>query len=254
MQNAVRAVVLGIVLVGLSAAPAAAGRYNRSGLFQAGDDILPLGEVDAALAGRLGLGKLGWHYERFAIIGLDLWRWDGEPCVYSGDQYIVLSDEEAALVGSPRGPLRYRLPPGLLLALGLVELGIMTYKRRPLKVTLSAGAALGVLTLLLWLGGMTWELIIPGGLALFHILGSYIALAHEDVIDANQEATTVGATDEPAPVREPAPRLPPPPRVETDPFRAPPQAPPIRVVRPDTAPLAAPVVVDPAAEKPKLLA
>lgn len=73
-------------------------------------------------------------------------------------------------------------------------------------------------------------------------------------------ATAMENNDVPIPVLRPRKKRPlqlrerdPAPRIFDDPFRAPPQAPPIAVRRPPTAPLATPIAHDETAPKPKVL-
>lgn len=245
-----------MVALGVTAAPADA----RGGLvvYNTGEDIFHIRDLTSDE--QLGLAhegifatKLGYKYSLVGLFWLDLWRSDGEVVVYSSILYTPLSPELRERLGDPSTPWRYHLPPGLLLIAGAIEFFVMYRSRRKIRTVLVVGGVLVVVALVFYLKGLDWEFLIPLGLGLHHLLSGYLALRTPPPEDYAELDT---GEDAPRPRRAPVgaePLLPPPPNVETDPFRAPPQKPPIAVVRPRTAPAPVPVVADPNADKPKLL-
>lgn len=210
---------------------------------------------------------VGFLYKRVAIFGADVWSWSGRLVAYRTQltfeglrtvettYYAEIDDATADRYGWTT-PIEYRIPVGLLVGLCLTEFAIVARKKRRAKGVLAIGIGLVVLSTILFLVGMTWQVAFPLLLGLFHIL---IALPFFHPV-SNAEAALAMAEDEsvpvapkPRPERPSEPMLPPPPNVETDPFRAPPQPPPILVKRPPTTPVTAPVVRDESAEGPKLL-
>jgi hypothetical protein len=145
-------------------------------------------------------------------------------------------------------PWRYYFPEGLIALACLAEILIVGRKRRTIRFALITGGMLAVVAIAFRLEGLTWECVFPGILAIHHLGTALLALrSHDDAEDV----------EESAPVKQPRPAqrdpLPPPPRdVETDPFRAPPQPPPI-AVQPPAPPAAVPMQLDENAEAPKLL-
>ena len=91
------------------------------------------------------LDKVGWKYDYFGIFWLDIWNWGGEYCVYSGDTYAQVNEEEAAeLLGTPGKklgkPLNYRMPYGLMLVFGLISLKFIPRIVASRRAKASAGA------------------------------------------------------------------------------------------------------------------
>jgi hypothetical protein len=150
-------------------------------------------------------------------------------------------------------PIEYRVPVGFLVTLCLIEFAIVARKRRNAKRVLAIGVGLLVVSGVLFLLGMTWQTAFPLLLGVFHIVIALpifqpaVASATHD--DEDDDPPYKKAMLEPPSVQP----LPPAPSFEKDPFRAPPQPPPIVVKRPPTAPASAPVVHDENAEGPKLL-
>jgi hypothetical protein len=86
--------------------------------------------------------KLGWLYERFHIWWADLWTWNGQYVLYSGNTVWPLTDDQVhAVAGKSVGeigkPFLYRFPLGLLILLGIILLCVVAsrFNRNP------AGAA-----------------------------------------------------------------------------------------------------------------
>jgi len=68
--------------------------------------------------------NVGYLYSHFGIFWLDLWTWDGQYCLYEGDDVLRLTPEQVAEVMSTTPdklgkPLLYTFPLGLLILLGL---------------------------------------------------------------------------------------------------------------------------------------
>jgi len=248
--------ILGLVVVMAAARPAEA-RRGRGGIvvINLGDDIMHLRQTSSEVVlGEDGtearLDRIGYHYERFGLFWVDLWRWGGEYVLYSGDgmTYAPLTDAELDALGGAPFPIAYHLPPGFLALLAGGELLIVRRKRRTVRFALIAGGVMILIAVVLFVMGLGLAVMIPGFLGLYHLAAAKFTSADDD------EDDTLTADAEPAPE---APRPRPPvrpsaPRVETDPFRAPPQQAPILVERP-SAPAVAPIAVDPDAEAPKLL-
>jgi hypothetical protein len=250
--------ILGVVVVMAAAGPVEARRGRGGGIvvINLGDDIMHLRQTSSEpVIGEDGaeaqLDKIGYHYERFGLFWIDFWRWGGEYVLYSGDGmlYAPLTEEELAGLGGADFPIAYHLPPGFLGLLAGAELLIVRRKRRSVKFALIAGGVLLLIAGVLFLLGLGPAVMIPGFLGLYHLAAAKFSAApqHDDEDEVN-----VGDYVEPARSSPRPPVRPSAPRVETDPFRAPPQQAPIHVERP-SAPVVAPIAVDPDAEAPKLL-
>ncbi len=252
-----RVAVLGFLLVMLAEArPAEARRGGGIVVINVGDDIMHVRQTSPEAAtnedgSAAELDQIGYHYSRFGLFWVDLWRWEGEWVLYSSDggSYAPISDAELEQLGGARFPLAYHLPPGFLLLVCGGYFLIVRRKPRTVKFALIAGGILIAIALILFLLGLGLGALIPGFLGVYHLFAAKFSPAgsHEEDDEAPAENYD-GAEPEP----EPRPRREPAPRVETDPFRAPPQQAPIMVERP-SQPIVAPIAVDPNAEAPKLL-
>jgi hypothetical protein len=252
-----RLAILGLAMVMATAAPAEARRGGGGGIviINLGEDIMHLRQTSPeASIGEDGsearLDQIGYHYDRFGLFWVDFWRWGGEYVLYSSDRsvYAPLTDGELAELGGAPFPIAYHLPPGFLLLLCGGVLLIVRRKRRTVKFALITGGVLLAIAGILFLMGLGLGAMIPGFLGLYHLAAAKFSSGSDD------EEDDVNVDDYVEPAR-PSPRpsvRPSPPNVETDPFRAPPQQAPIHVERP-SAPLVAPIAVDPNAEAPKLL-
>lgn len=252
--TSLRLAILGFVVVMVAANPAEA-RRGRGGIvvINVGDDIMHLRQTSfepvVSEDGReTSVDNIGYHYQRFGLFWVDLWRWGGEYVLYSGETYAPLTDDELAELGGARFPIAYHLPPGFLLLVCAGIFGLIKRRSRSVKFCLIAGGSLIAIALVLFLAGLGLGAMIPGFLGLYHLAAAKFGTAPEP----DDDDDVVSAEPEP---EQPRPRpsfRPPAPRVETDPFRAPPQQAPIHVERP-SAPVVAPIAVDPNAEAPKLL-
>ncbi len=208
----------------------------------------PVGGEDGS---EVQLDKIGYHYQRFGLFWIDFWRWGGEYVLYSdagGMLYAPLTDAELEELGGASFPIGYHLPPGFLLLLAGVLYLIVKRRPRSVKFCLIMGGSLVGLALILVVAGLGAGAMIPGFLGLYHQFAAKFGSFGPD-----EEVEAILDLGEPLPAPERArPMRESPPRVETDPFRAPPQQAPIHVERP-SAPLVAPLAVDPNAEAPKLL-
>ncbi len=234
--------------------PAHAGRGGGIVIINVGDDIMHVRDTDPQpVLGEDGtetqVGQIGYHYERFGLFWLDFWRWSGEYVLYSGDSYAPLTDAEVEQLGGAKFPIAYHLPPGLL---GLLAGGyylIVLRRPRTVRFALIAGGVLILLAVILFVLGLGAGVLIPGLLGVYHLAAAKFGTP---ATDADSE---INVDEDDAEPERPMPRAvprPSAPRFETDPFRAPPQQAPIHVERP-SAPLVAPVAVDPNAEAPKML-
>ncbi len=209
-------------------------------------DILDLGPLpDDALAALNP--HLGFRYKHVGIHGIDFWRFGGQLIVYSdlgtSAEYRDVEDDEAEQLGASV-PWRYYFPEGLIALACLAEILIIGRKPRTIRFALIAGGMLAVIAIAFRVKGLTWECVFPGILAIHHLGTALLALRNHD------DSEPVAAS---APVKQRREPLPPPPRnVETDPFRAPPQPPPI-AVQPPAPPAAVPIQLDETAVAPKLL-
>jgi hypothetical protein len=100
------------------------------------------------------------------------------------------------------------------------------------------------------MGGKNAVLVVWTGFGIFYVwaLAKYVQITRET-------RRRFAALDEPAEPEKkpPAPRREPPPRIGDDPFREPPRAAPIAVVRPPTAPAATPMAEGKTDDGPKIL-
>lgn len=240
------------------AAASCSGVETRVKLINSGDYFDDLATLPA---GATKFAKVGYHYKRFGVMGLDVWRWGGEYVLYDGLRssllgglsitYVVITEDEAATLGVPVSvPWRYHLPPGLVVVLGLLELAIAIKLRPSIRTTVIITLVLAGIAAWFVAIDLVPEVMVPGFLGALHLAGAWSAFRRSDDGDEAVETPEVDLSAKPMLERPP---LPPPPNVETDPFRAPSRPAPLRIEpasRPDTA---APIALDDAAEKPKLL-
>lgn len=255
-MTSLRVAILGFVALMAVAGPAEARRGGGIVIINLGDDIMPLRQTSSEpVVGEDGsearLDKIGYHYQRFGLFWVDIWRWGGEYVLYNDDGgtlYAPLTSEELAELGGADYPIAYHLPPGFLLLLAAGVFGLVKRKPRSVAFCLRVGGALIAIAVILFVAGLGLGAMIPGFLGLYHLVaakwGTVGPDADDDIVDLDEPLPE--QKPRPRPVREAAPR------VETDPFRAPPQQAPIHVERP-SAPVVAPIAVDPNAEAPKLL-
>ena len=246
-------------LVVLVALAGCSGVETRSKAINTGDYYDDLAAVPT---GASEFAKVGYHYKRFGVMGLDIWRWGGEYVLYNGlghgssllggtITYVVITQDEAATLGVPVSvPWRYYLPPGLIVVLGLLELAIAIKLRPSVRATLIIAIALAGVAACFVAIDLVPEVMVPGFLGAFHLVGAWTAYRRADDDD---ESSETAASDAPAKPLLERPPLPSPPRVETDPFRAPPQPAPLRIAAPVQAHPPAPITLDADAEKPKIL-
>lgn len=260
-----------VILLGVLAAPRTADA--RIHLINTEDQIADLGPIPddlAPAAAADGYDRVGFFYHRVATLGADLWSWSGTMVLYrktpkvefqglrtvETTYYVEVPDELVDRHGWSV-PIGYRIPIGLVIVLSLVELGFVARRKRRAKVVLVIGIAIVALSAVLLLLGMSWPIAIPMLVGLFHITASLPFFQPATTAEA---ALAMEPAVEPTPAPEPRrterrsePLMPPPPSFEKDPFRAPPQPPPIVVSRAPVAPAAAPIVHDASADTPKLL-
>lgn len=243
-----------IVLVVCAGATADARPYlglRGPNIGKRGDDVIPYRVLREGELPQAEIRSFGFYYRRNEILGIDFWRSGGTFALYDEESYVPLSDEQAAVLGGTGTPWQYYFPPGLVVVLGLLELGIMSTLRLELRTTLVVGATMMAVTILWLAKGLTYECIVPAGLALHHLLGSWIAVRQQRAEEAEVEALTPPAEEEPERERDGVRVEQPPARLDDDPFRGPPIKPPIVVERP-RAPEAR-VIPNSKVDKPKLL-
>jgi hypothetical protein len=121
------------LLVGLSlllATPSESAA--KAVLITHGDTISHVGGIQtkgAPLAAPIDVDGVGYKYSYFGIFWLDLWRYDGQYCIYRGDHYQAISEAEAAMLlgiseADLHTPFFYRFPPGLIVLVALAVPGI----------------------------------------------------------------------------------------------------------------------------------
>ncbi len=249
-MRAVLAIVTLVIGLGV-ARPAHAG---RAALVSTGDDISHLrdlahGELASVGLDTVDLGygplALGYHYQRFGVFFLDVWRWSGEPVVYRGTRFRVLTDDQLETLRG-RVPLAYHLPPGLMIVLALLELAVVTRGRMKQWLVVAIGQILIASSIASYLGGLEVSFLVPLALGLFHLFAVWRtrrALAGP--------ARAARAAADPGQLHHAVVLPIPPPNVETDPFRAPPQVHIVPIQHAAIAPT--PIAIDANADKPKLL-
>lgn len=260
-----RALLIAVALVVGLGSPAEARGGGGAVIINTGDDImhirdLPKADLDAftiddpeVLSDRMVFGKLGYRYERFGVFWLDLWRWDGEFVLYSGDTYVPIDGEMLALVGGASVPWRYRLPDGLLIVLAIGYLAFIGRRKRSAKSALIIAGVLAAISLAFFFMGLTWEFGIPLVIAMHHAIAARSAIKNappdeEDAV-AEQPARPVStgptmAKGTPPPLREPSgPHV----AIPTRPSQ------PLVIERASTAPVVVPMRADDSVDGPKLL-
>src|SRR5437899_3046520 len=114
------------------------GNANRAdaGIGSWGDAIAHVGDGGHA-AWMIGQSQdVGYKYSHFAVLGLNVWAWDGTYCVYQRFErkYVAISPAQAAqLLGKEEGdlqpPFEYRCPLGLFIFGPLFVLGGVVWYR-----------------------------------------------------------------------------------------------------------------------------
>jgi len=100
-------------------------------LITRGDTFSHLGEIAAKKRTPelpANITSIGFKYAYFGIFWLDLWRYDGEYCIYHDKEYVPISKAVAAeMMGVPESslqePIWYTFPPGALILGGLLAIG-----------------------------------------------------------------------------------------------------------------------------------
>jgi hypothetical protein len=266
----VRALSIAVVLVIGLGSTAEARRGGGAVLINTGDDILHIRDLEsaantAAVADEapdaLVFSKLGYRYERFGVFFMDIWRWDGEFVLYSGDTYVPIDDEMLSLVGGANVPWRYRLPDGLLILIAIGYLAFIGRRKRSAKSALIIAGVLTAISLAFFLMGLTWEFLIPLLIAIHHAIAARSAIKNEAPDEDVVEVAEPAQPSQPQPVRATsssgrmATGTPPPVHNSSGQHAVLPSRPsqPIVVERPSTAPLVVPMRADDSVEGPKLL-
>ncbi len=230
----------------------AAGLQNHK--FQGvGQDVFDLGPAPSQLVvadAEIEQPRIGLRYKHIGLMGIDVWRNEGHLAVYENHSsylsYRDLTDDEVESFGLST-PWRYHFPEGLIALVCLAELLLVSLKPHTIRFALGMGGVLAAIAVVFRFEGLTWECAFPALLAGHHLYAGLGALWSEP----SDAAPEVPVEPEPRPLRSQAPERPS--TVETDPFRAPPHAPPLVMQRAPTAPPAAPVDYRDDAEAPKLL-
>ena len=186
-----RALLVAVILVVAIAGSPTTASAGTAMIVVSGDDIEHVKDLNSEHTQTFGYAKLGYRYERWGLFALDLWRWNGEFVVYEGDTYAPLTDEDLSTLGNPRVPWRYRLPGGLVILAGLVELAIILRARRHTKLVLVVGTILVAFAGLFVLLGLTWEFMIPLFLGLHHLVSAYLTMKR------TREAAELAAASQP---------------------------------------------------------
>jgi len=162
-----------VVAVLLAARPAHARGIV---IINTGNDVAHIRDLPADVAKESGFTAIGYRYDLFGVFWLDLWRWGGEFVAYNEHSYAPLSSEDLASLGGASMPWNYRAPPGLMIILALVELGLVTGARRRAWLLLGLGIVWSVLAALLYTHGVTIAFLIPAALGLHHIVAAVLAM------------------------------------------------------------------------------
>ena len=225
-----------------------------------GDAIEHVRDLDSDAARELGYSKLGFRYTRFGLFWLDLWRWDGEFVVYEGSTYVPITDDELETLGGAWVPLRYHLPEGLLIIVAGIYLLVVGRRKRKVKTTWIIAGVLAATAVVFLLFGLTWEFMIPLGIAIHHALSARAAMNRGETDDATEDTTDEVATTETPRDSTPAPRtvarssgpIGTPPPLST-PSAEPRPSQPLVIERAPTAPAVVPMREDHSVDGPKLL-
>ena len=183
-----RAALIAIALVMGLGGTANAGR--GAVLITSGDEILFIRDLSVDAGRIVGYGKLGYHYDYVGVFWIDLWRSGGEFCVYSGDTYVPLEDDELESLGGASVPWKYHLPPGLIILAAMAIFGAMTRARRRLTLVFAVAGAMALVAVLFFFKGLDWEFMIPGGLALYFAISAYFAVKKQREQEALELAMT----------------------------------------------------------------
>ncbi|HEY4177426.1 MAG TPA: hypothetical protein VGM90_11355 [Kofleriaceae bacterium] len=239
-----------IIVCALVAACVLVGRPDATTHLSGTENVAQLGTAPPTLApnsSHPGLPwKIGVHFNSFDPYGFDFWDWNVELVVYRDFTYELegrpLTDEELD-ENNIHLPWRYRFPCALVLLVCLVELFLVARHPRSARFAVIAGGIAGAIAIVFAVLGLEWTAALPALIAVHHFSLAFTARANGDAEGV---------------VTAPRPRAPKMPRtvgakLDDDPFRSPPQAPPIAVRRPSTAPADVPVEHDENAAKPTLL-
>ena len=270
-----RALLIAVVLVVGAGGVAEARRGGGAVIINTGDDILHIRDLPNAdvlqsaddpdsevLGDRMVFGKLGYRYERFGVFWMDIWRWDGEFVLYSGDTYVSIDDEMVEALGGASVPWRYRLPDGLLILIAAAYLGFIGRRKRSAKSALIIAGVLAAISGVLFLLGLTWEFGIPLVIAMHHAIAARAAIKHAPEEEAAAEPAApapvrVSRPSQPPPLQRPSQRMATgtPPPVTSSGEHAIPSRPsqPIVIERATTAPGVVPMRADDSVDGPKLL-
>ena len=142
-------------------------------IINTGDDIMYVREVPAkALEAMPDLAgsRVGYHYGRFGVFWLDLWRWSGELVIYKDNTYEAIPPDARELLGGDTVPLAYHLPPGLVALLCGFELFLVARTRRSARVHLALAGGVGAVTAALYVLGLGFSTLLVGGLAIAHVI------------------------------------------------------------------------------------
>jgi len=171
--------------------PAHAGRGIV--IINTGDDVAHIRDLPADVAKETGYPAIGYHYSRFGVFWLDLWRWGGEFCAYRDNSYAPLSDADLAGLGGATMPWKYRAPPGLMIILALVALGMAPAGRRRPWILLGLGGIWLAVAFVLYQHGVDIAFAIPGLLGVHHVVAAVLGLR------AGPEPPEAAAPDGPPP-------------------------------------------------------
>ncbi len=158
-------------------------------IINTGDDILYLKDLQPDDARDTGFTKLGYHYERFGVFWLDMWRWGGEFCVYNGDSYAPLTAEDLEMLGGARLPFDYHVPPGLVI-IGGIGLFALFGAMRKSRLAVAIGVAEVGVAALFFAKGLTWQVAIPAAVGTLNIVASWQALRDPDFDRSPLDQTT----------------------------------------------------------------
>ncbi|MCA8958911.1 MAG: hypothetical protein KDC38_00295 [Planctomycetes bacterium] len=115
-----------VLLLGLILFPEKAEARRGIVLWGHGEDISLVESTGSAE------GNLGYMYSYFSLFWVNVWTWSGKFVVYSGNEYGDLPQdpqEISTILGieasKVKKPWTYSLPPGLLILIGIVLVGVL---------------------------------------------------------------------------------------------------------------------------------
>jgi hypothetical protein len=125
MRLSIALLAAGILLA--ASAPSSAARAPV--VVTHGNDVKDIGPIVGGKPEEIGSLRVGFKFDHFGFWFINFWTWGGTYCVYENDEYMPISNEEAARLlgkeGSLWNPFLYTFPIGLLLIAGIIGLWVL---------------------------------------------------------------------------------------------------------------------------------